>query len=256
MQDPVTGEPKWYPTPGSGSKGGLSPGSSSSGGVSRSSPSKAVYDAAKAQRAALAAQARENQLGRDFTGQQNQLQRDFTAGQNAQDDYNQLLAQATGLRFNSGESAIDRNAQGGWNEYQSQANNAGIELARRQEARQLAEQFQQAVASANPIAMPALLAAGGGNITNALAGGATALTDTFLTPQAEMLRQTRMPWEPLPSYEYTPETNPFVPSLPAPPPPVAAAPLTPAPGSTPAPPTEGGRARTERRRREREPQNA
>ncbi len=199
----IDGSIVWQPTPLAGG-GQLSAATAPSSSAPRAATSAGVstpVDPYKSQQMAIQAQEKAAAAQRAWQGGQNTIDRQLSAYQDA-----------AGQRFSGGESMLDRNFQGGWNQYQAGANNAGIDLQRRQFGLNAANTAANLVSTPDLAALPAFLMAGGGSAINAAAGGATALTSNAVAPAALAAYQNAQPWAPLPTYSYTPEANPYLPA--------------------------------------------
>lgn len=166
-----------------------------------STASASTYDAMKAQQAQLAAQAAEAEKQRAFTGGQNTIDRNL-----------QVYRDAAGQRFTGGENAIDRNMNNAQFGANFGLNREGLDLQRRQFGLQGAETFGRLVSSPDLGALQGFMEAGGGNVINAIAGGNDMITPNSVLPGALALQQLRKPFNELPEYNYTPETNPNIPA--------------------------------------------
>ena len=127
----------------------------------------------------LVARAEESRRSREATRETALEQRAF-----------QRQESVAGRRFEAGEGALDRAQRA-----QAAATSAGLQreqlgLQRQQLRLGAAEQFANQQGVVDPIANRAFLAAGGGNIANALAMGETALSEAALTPAAMTLQAT------------------------------------------------------------------
>ena len=133
----------------------------------------------------------ESAADRAFRLGESTADRAFRQGESAID--RAIRASEFAATFNSGEAArkadIDaRNQQMAFaaeQDYQNRLAQFG------QAQQQRARQFAELISATDPGALPAFLAAGGGNIGNALAAGATAQTDTANIGAAKTLRAQR-----------------------------------------------------------------
>ena len=111
----------------------------------------------------------ENAAGRTFTSGENALNRALEAGQ-----FSATLA----AKQKSDQFAADESYQNRIRQYA-------------QDKLSAAQAFASQVGAVDPAALEAFYAAGGGNIANALAGGANAVSDNAVLPAARSLRATR-----------------------------------------------------------------
>lgn len=129
---------------------------------------------------------------RRFTSEQNQLERDARATESAvsrqqsaqENDYTRQFNAAQAERqnaFNAGESSLSRAQRA--SEF---ASTFGLQQQRQK--LDAAQQAAQLISMTDPAALPAFLKAGGGNVSNAIASGANALSDNALLPAARTYR--------------------------------------------------------------------
>ena len=147
-------------------------------------------------------QGRENEFDRQFQQARDEARYEFEGTENEKNRALDQFMQDDQQAFQGGENAADRELR-----LQMQANDLGFsreelafekerfaathELNRQRAGLAAARQFADVISSTDPAALDAFLAAGGGNISNALAGGATALSENALLPAAMTLRTAR-----------------------------------------------------------------
>lgn len=154
--------------------------------------------------ATRAASAAEAAAGRSFTGGENAAQRAFTGNENATERASRLAESAADRAFRASESGVDRALRAsefasafGLQQHQERR-------AVQQDALAAAEQYARQISLTDPAALPAFLAAGGGNVGNAIASGATALSENALLPAARTLRTIENPVRQTP-FEFQPQ---------------------------------------------------
>lgn len=129
---------------------------------------------------------------RRFTSVENQLERDARSTESAvarqsnsqENDYTRQFNAAQAERqnqFNANESSLSRAQRA--SEF---ASTFGLQQQRQK--LDAAQQAAQLISMTDPAALPAFLKAGGGNVSNAIASGANALSDNALLPAARTYR--------------------------------------------------------------------
>lgn len=117
---------------------------------------------------------------RQFTTGERIGSQEFTAGENA---LNRALT--------AGQFAAGLEQQRIQNQFQAEQDYQNRLRQYAQDRLAAAQAFASQVSAVDPAALEAFYAAGGGNISNALAGGANALSENVLLPAARTLRTTR-----------------------------------------------------------------
>lgn len=131
-----------------------------------------------------AQQSAESEAQRRFQAGQGAANRQFQGGESAADRAARAAEFAASQELAKRSAALNEQRFG----FEQQQAQQGFQRQRQQDQLAAAQQYAGLVSQVDPAALPAFYAAGGGNIGNAIASGADALSQNALAPAAQTLQ--------------------------------------------------------------------